>query len=209
MGKFSHVKVKIQEYIFLDACIGNLDARDRNKLAHSGTMGFFRLVKHPCCQRHFVFLEHITQVPVLGNFLLDRFHNLLRLCRGNCVARCVLNMIINAERASAGVSSLSLSSDTEAYRISKILAADMANENHTDYDSPLYGTLDVMCNTFGVNSTAPVEVLWKTNADKSAQAIASRLQIIGNGAFVKASYNSVGISIVSKNGYYYINAILL
>lgn len=117
--------------------------------------------------------------------------------------------IINAERASAGVSSLSLSSDTDAYRISKIRAADMANENHTDYDSPLYGTLDVMCNTFGVNSTAPVEVLWKTTADKSAQAIASRLQILGNGAFVKASYNAVGISIVSKNGYYYINAILL
>ena len=93
MGEFSHIEVKIQEYIFLDACIGNLDARDRNEFADGGTMGLFRLVEHPRSQRHFIFFENLTQVSVVGNLLLDRFYDLLCLRRGNSVTRCMLNMV--------------------------------------------------------------------------------------------------------------------
>ena len=93
MGEFCHIEVKIQEHIILNTCIGNFDARDRNKLTHSSTMGFFGLIEHPCSQRIFILLEHLAQVSVLGNLLLDRFHDLLCLCRCDSMARCVLNML--------------------------------------------------------------------------------------------------------------------
>lgn len=114
---------------------------------------------------------------------------------------------INAERAALGLGSLALSSDSDISYLSKIRAADMAIYNHSDYDSPMYGTAAVMCDTFNL-SFNPSEMLWKTAGDKTATAIASRLKIMSNDALMNNAYTSIGISIVSKNGYYYIDLLL-
>ena len=95
MGKLSHIKVKIHEYIFLNTGIGNLDSRNWYELRLCRTMGFFRLIQHPCGQRHFIFLEHIAQVFVVSNLCFYAVCNLLCLRRGNCMGRCCLNMCCN------------------------------------------------------------------------------------------------------------------
>jgi len=116
---------------------------------------------------------------------------------------------INAERTASGLASLTLSTNSSEGMIAAIRSADMATYNHSDYDSALYGNLYEMCKTFGVSCSAPSEIIWKTTSDKSASAIASRLQVMSNGSLTSGEYNTIGLSIVSKGGYYYIDAILL
>lgn len=116
---------------------------------------------------------------------------------------------INAERAASGLASLTLSQGGNDGVISAIRAADMATYNHSDYDSVLYGNLYEMCDTFGVSCSAPTEIIWKTTSDKTASAIASRLQLMSDGTLTSGNYTSIGLSIVSKGGYFYIDAILL
>ncbi|MBQ8895450.1 MAG: hypothetical protein IJY88_01490 [Clostridia bacterium] len=116
---------------------------------------------------------------------------------------------INAERASAGLGSLTMNSNFEAMYLAKIRASDMAIYNHSDYDSPMYGSLATMCETFNITSTNPSEILWKTSGDKTATAIASRLKIMSNDALMSSDHSTIGISIVAKNGYYYIDVILV
>ena len=85
----------------------------------------------------------------------------------------------------------------------------MAIYNHSDYDPPMYGSLATMCETFNIISTNPSEILWKTSGDKTATAIASRLKIMSNDALMSSDHSTIGISIVAKNGYYYIDVILV
>ena len=115
---------------------------------------------------------------------------------------------INAERIAAGVGPLSINDSSKTTLISKIRAADMARYNHSDFDSPMYGTVANMCNRFNITDLQPSEVVWKTASDKSASAIASRIKIMCGDAITDARYTDIGISIVSKNGYYYVNVIL-
>ena len=116
---------------------------------------------------------------------------------------------INAERAAAGLTTLTLSTSGNDGTISAIRAADMAIYNHSDYDSALYGNLYEMCSRFNVSCSSPTEVIWKTTSDKTASAIASRLQVMSNGTLTSSDYSSIGLSIVSKSGYFYIDAVLL
>lgn len=115
---------------------------------------------------------------------------------------------INAERSASGLSSLVLSSSSTEGMIAAIRAADMAIYNHSDYDSATYGDLHNMCSMYKVTSSAPSEIVWKTTGGKTSTAIASRLQLM-SGALMNSNYSSIGLSIVSKNGYYYIDVILL
>lgn len=116
---------------------------------------------------------------------------------------------INTERTAAGLAPLTLSTNNDEGMISAIRAADMAIYNHSDYDSAMYGDLYEMCEMFGVSCSAPSEIVWRSAGDKNATAIASRLQLMSNGCLTSGDYNSIGLSIVSKGGYYYIDAVLL
>jgi len=116
---------------------------------------------------------------------------------------------INAQRSAAGLPALLMHEGNEAYMLSATRAADMAIYNHTDYDSPMYGTLAEMCSLFKITTSSPSEVLWRTTSEKSATAIATRLQLMGGEVFVNSKYTAIGISIVSKNGYFYISAVMI
>ena len=117
---------------------------------------------------------------------------------------------INAERAAQDIGPLKMDSNSNASMLSKIRAADMATFAHADYDSPLYGSIEDMCKRYNISTPHGVaEIVWKTGSDRSASAIASRLKVMANESLNNGNFTSIGISIVSKGGYYYVNVILL
>lgn len=117
---------------------------------------------------------------------------------------------INAERAAQDIAPLKMDSNNDTSMLSKIRAADMATYAHADYDSPLYGSIEDMSKRYDISTPHGVaEIVWKTGSDRSASAIASRLKIMANESLNNGNFTSIGISIVSKGGYYYVNVILL
>ena len=77
MAKVSHIKIKVQKYIFLHACIRDLDAGNGDKLGLSRNMSLLCLMKHPSCQGHFILPEDVAQIFVLGKPSCNSFRNLL------------------------------------------------------------------------------------------------------------------------------------
>lgn len=120
----------------------------------------------------------------------------------------VLN-ILNVERIAAGLPAMRLESNSTAQMLANVKAADMAIYNHSDYDSPLYGTITDLCNRYDVVANNSYEVVWKSVASRDAKDIATRLQLLHPELFTMKSYSGVGLSIVMKGGYYYIDFVLL
>jgi len=122
----------------------------------------------------------------------------------------VLNEL-NTERAAQGLSALRMDSGSNACKIAQLLAADMAIYNHSDYDSPMYGTLADLLNRYGIKSAIPSENTWKTTTSKNAGAIHARFMTLEGArqARMSGSYTNIGIAIVQRNGYYYVCEILI
>ena len=95
MGKICHVQIKVYEHIFLNTGIRYLDTGNRNKFVHGSSVRFLGLVEHPCCQRHFILLEGLSQILILSDLLFDCFYNLLCLHMGDRMRRGVLNVPLN------------------------------------------------------------------------------------------------------------------
>jgi len=110
------------------------------------------------------------------------------------LAREVLNEL-NAERAAEGLSALQMDTNSNAYKIAQLFAADMAIYDHSDYDSPLYGTLASLLSRFGITITTPSQNIWKTTASKSAGAIHSRFMTLDGArqARMSSGYTSIGM----------------
>ena len=95
MGKICYVQIKVYEHIFLNTGIRYLDTGNRNKFVHGSSVRFLGLVEHPCCQRHFILLEGLSQILILSDLLFDCFYNLLCLHRGDRMRRGMLNVLFN------------------------------------------------------------------------------------------------------------------
>lgn len=119
----------------------------------------------------------------------------------------VLNQL-NAERTAQGKPTLKMSTSSNAYKVARLLAADMATYDHSDYDSPMYGTLRELLDRYNISAGNPSENVWKAT-QKTAQQIHSRLQAENNTVRMSESYSEVGIAITVNNGYYYICEIYL
>lgn len=117
---------------------------------------------------------------------------------------------LNAQRKSQGLSSLSMSTDSEAYKLACIRAADMAIYDYSSSTSPMYGTIDEMVSRWGLTSSHASENIWKASA-KSAADIHTRFQANSGSKKIRMSngYSEVGIAIVEKNGQTYIAEIYL
>ena len=117
---------------------------------------------------------------------------------------------LNAERENQGLSALSMSKKSEAYKLACIRAGDMAYYNNAASESPMYGTLDDMVSKWGCTSANPSENIWKAG-NKSADDIHSRLQAYDGSRNVRmsADYTEVGIAIVSKDDQLYIAEVYL
>lgn len=119
-------------------------------------------------------------------------------------------VILNAERAAANIGPLTMNEGSSSMLLSQIRCIDMATFGHTDYNSPMYGTIDEMCDQFKVTAkSGAAEIVWKTGSDRSAEAIASRIRIMANESINNPDFTSIGLTIVSKGGFYYINVVLL
>ena len=118
--------------------------------------------------------------------------------------------LLNAERANQGLSPLTMSTDSEAYKVACIRAGDMATYNYVSSTSPMYGTLDDMVSRWGLSTANASENVWKAG-NKSAEDIHSRFQAYDGSRNVRMSgnYTEVGIAIVSKDGQLYIAEIYL
>lgn len=112
---------------------------------------------------------------------------------------------LNAERVSNGLPQLSFNSGSNQTKLAQLIAADMAIYNHSDYDSPLYGTLADLMNRYSIGGTAPAENIWRSTSKTAAQ-INTRFQTLdtSRNTRMNTEYTSVGIAIVEKNGYMYI-----
>lgn len=117
---------------------------------------------------------------------------------------------LNAEREGQGLAALSMSTDSEAYKLACIRAGDMAIYNTSSSESAMYGTLDDMVSRWGCTTANASENVWKTS-NKSADDIHSRLQAYDGSRNVRMSdsYTEVGIAIVNNNGQLYIAEIYL
>lgn len=116
--------------------------------------------------------------------------------------------IINTERVAAGMPAFVLNRTSDAGYISAIKACDMAIYNHSDPDSPMYGTASEICERFGVETKGATEVQWKTYNDTSEQ-IARRLYLLYGEELTTENHSEIGLTIVAKGAYYYVNLFLL
>ena len=126
------------------------------------------------------------------------------------LAKEILNEL-NAERSAEGLSALKMDTNSAAYKLAQIRAADMAIYNHSDYDSPSYGTLAEMMDRFHIQSAIPSENTWKTTTSKNAGAVHARFMLHegSRNAMMSKDYTNIGIAVVQKNGYYYICEVLV
>lgn len=117
---------------------------------------------------------------------------------------------LNAERTAAGLNALTMDTSSTAYKTAQILAADMAIYNHSDYVSPMYGTIDSFMNRFGIKNVTPSQNMWKTTHN-DADDIHARFQAIDSSRTTRmsASCTQVGIAVVTKNGYSYVCEVLM
>ena len=111
---------------------------------------------------------------------------------------------LNAYRTENGIVPLSMNYDSDAGRLAEIYAADMAKYNSGDIESPLYGTIEDLAARYGITKTISINV-WRC-AEKSAEDINKRLQSVESSRSVRmdGSKSEVGISIVAKDGFFYI-----
>lgn len=116
--------------------------------------------------------------------------------------------IINIDRAAAGVPLMRIDQKSNIQILSDVRAADMAIYNHSEYDSPMYGTASQLCTRFGISVGDLHEALSRRGSATSAQEIASYLQFIMKEKILTEDVDSVGLSIVSKNGYLYVDFII-
>lgn len=118
---------------------------------------------------------------------------------------------LNAQRKSQGLSSLSMDTGSEAYKLACIRAADMAVYDHSSSSSPMYGSLDAMVAKWNLTANSHAsENIWKASS-KTASEIHTRFQANSNSQKIRMSsgYTEVGIAIVEKNGQTYIAEIYL
>ena len=111
---------------------------------------------------------------------------------------------MNDYRTANGAVPLAMSYDSDAGRLSEIFAADMAKYNYGDIESPLYGTIEDLAKRYGINKNVSINV-WRC-AEKSPEDINKRLQSVESSRNVRmdGSKTEVGISIVAKDGFFYI-----
>lgn len=114
-------------------------------------------------------------------------------------------LMLNNERTAAGLGQLTMMGTDPVYMIARIKAADMAYYNHSDYDSPMYGTINDTITRFNIKITKVSETTWKST-EKTANEIHTRFQAVqaSREARMNAAYSRVGIAVVINNGYYYI-----
>lgn len=134
--------------------------------------------------------EEVARISVGVSFESDLANNVLAL--------------LNAERAAQGAGALNMGG--EAQQLAQARAAAMATYDYSDYNSPLYGTIDNMVAKYNVSAVGPSENSWKTMSDKDANAIHARFMSMDGSKFARmaSEYTNIGIAIASKNGYYYI-----
>ena len=118
---------------------------------------------------------------------------------------------LNAERAKAGLSALSMDTGSEAYKIALIKAGDMALYDYVGTSSPLYGSLADLCNAYGCKTNGdPAENLLKLS-NVSAQDVHLRYQSDESSRLVRMSSDrkEVGIAVAVRDGISYIAEIYL
>ena len=117
---------------------------------------------------------------------------------------------LNAERQNQGLPALKMSTNSETYKLALAKAADMAINDYSSSNSPLYGTLNDMVSRWGCSTTHASENIWKAST-KSAADIHTRFQANESSRKVRMSngYTEIGIAIVEQNGQTYVAEIYL
>ena len=118
--------------------------------------------------------------------------------------------LLNAERISAGLPQLSMDTQSEAYKVALIKAADMATYDYASANSPTYGTIGDIVARFSLASASPSENIWKASS-QTAQDVHTRFQSNNDSRTVRMStgYTSVGIAVVQQSGQTYVAEVYL
>lgn len=118
---------------------------------------------------------------------------------------------LNATRSSNGTATLKYTSNSNANKLAKLFATDMAIYDHAEYQTKCYGDLQSLMTRYSITSNSSSITIWKCLADKNASDINTRFNAISSAkdARLSSAYTDVGISIVSLNGYYYIAEVYL
>ena len=111
---------------------------------------------------------------------------------------------LNATRARENLAPLAMASGA-VYQAAAIKAADMAIYNHSDFESPMYGSIRHLYARFGITSALPSETLWRTT-EKTAEQIHERFQIQMDSYNTRMSsqHSEVAIAIAVSHGFIFI-----
>ena len=106
--------------------------------------------------------------------------------------------LINAERASAGLSALKI--DEELQNVARVKAKDMVDNNYFSHNSPTYGTPFNMIKNFGIKYKAAGENIAGNSSNQGAvnawmNSEGHRANILSN------NYNYTGIGVVNSSKY--------
>jgi len=109
--------------------------------------------------------------------------------------------LLNAARIAENLAPLSMASG-DLMHVAQIKAADMGIYNHTDFSSPMYGTVEQLMGRFGVHSLLPSEHLWRTSS-RGADQIHERFQTLPGTRQTRMSdlYTQVAIVVLEKDGW--------
>ncbi len=74
-----------------------------------------------------------------------------------------------------------MDTSSEAYKLACIRAADMAIYDYSSSTSPMYGTLNDMCNLWKISSSHPSENIWKAPSKQLMRFIVVSSQMTAAG----------------------------
>lgn len=106
--------------------------------------------------------------------------------------------LINAERASAGLSALKI--DEELQNVARVKAKDMVDNNYFSHNSPTYGTPFNMIKNFGITYKAAGENIAGNSSNQGA--VTAWMNSEGHRANILSNnYNYTGIGVVNSSKY--------
>lgn len=117
---------------------------------------------------------------------------------------------LNAQRAANGQNPFTMTSDSNAYKMAAIKAADMATYNYASSKSPMYGTADAMATRFNVKCSDVSMNIWKATSSKTASQIHSRFQSSQASRTLRMrSHSSYGVAVAKKGTSIYIAEVFI
>lgn len=116
---------------------------------------------------------------------------------------------MNAERTKAGLTALKMEASSQAYKLAIIKAADMAKYEYVDDKSPVYGTLEELCEKYNCYGTPAENILKKSVLSADDIHLYFQSDDTSRSRRMSKNIENVGIAVVEQGGMNYVAEIYI